>query len=171
LQLIIAYIQRQNEVSELTSWTVAVRGREIADPVLGDIELGLGKRIPMISRTRLISDPDSLGIITNPGDEQIGLTDEQLAQVKEKTEAGGQSINPTARSVREATEGLLLLYPVSRFSGHEKAPRQSRMKLYENPSDPGSKDVICFAISFPQSSKEQGIKGEYVIGTVDWRPV
>ena len=170
-QLIIAYIQHQNELGELTNWTIAVIGREKEDPVLGSIDLGIGQNIPMISRNRLVSDPDSLGIITNPGDEQIGLTQEQLERVAELRQSKGQAANPAARMARPPSEGLLLIYPVSRFSGHERPPKQSRRPMYDDVDDHRSKDVICFAISFPKSDREQGIKGEYVIGTVDWRPL
>jgi hypothetical protein len=170
-QPLIEYIQRQNELGELTSWTIAVRGRETQDPVLGSIDFGLERPIPMISRNRLASDPDSLGIITNPGDEEIGLSEEQLHQLAELQETTDQAVNPLSRLVRSPIEGLLLIYPVSRFSGHERPPRQSRRRMFENPSDPLNRDVICFAISFPKSDRAQVVRGEYVIGTVDWRPL
>jgi hypothetical protein len=170
-QPIIEYIQRQNELGELISWTIAIRGRETEDPVLGSIHFDLENPIPMISRNRLASDPDSLGIITNPGDEGIGLSEEQLHQLAEMQSATGQAVNPLSRLIRPPSEGLLLIYPVSRFSGHEHQPRQSRRRMFENPNDPMNLDVICFAISFPKSDRAQVIRGEYVIGTVDWRPL
>jgi hypothetical protein len=170
-QALISYIQRQNELGELTSWTIAVRGRETEDPVLRSIDLGLEHSIPTISRNRLVSDPDSLGIITNPGDEEICLNAEQLERVFELRQSTGQAANPLSRLVRTSNEGLLLLYPVSRFSGHERTPRQSRRQMYENPNDPLCRDVICFAISFPKSENAQVVRGEYVVGTVDWSPL
>jgi hypothetical protein len=39
LSLLRTYIERQNELGELTEWTVSVRGRESADRNLGDIDL------------------------------------------------------------------------------------------------------------------------------------
>lgn len=168
-QPIIEYIRRQNEMEELISWTIAVRGRENQDPVLGSINFGLEHPIPMISRNRLASDPDSLGIITNPGDEGIGLSEEQLHQLEDMHETTGEAINPLSRLIRSPSEGLLIIYPVSRFSGHERQPRQSRRRMFENPNDPLQKDVICYAISFPKSDRAQVVLGEYVIGTVDWR--
>lgn len=173
MQLLTAYIQRQNEIDELINWTIAVRGRETLETQLGEIDLSIGQSVPMISRNRLAGDQDSLGVITNPSDEKIGLTNEQLEQIIEIQQSSKQKIgtNPAARLVRPATDGLLLIYPISHFSGHERTPRQSRRSIYENPNNANCKDIICFAISFPQSEKEQGIRGEYVIGTVDWSPL
>ncbi|MBV6390969.1 MAG: hypothetical protein KPEEDBHJ_00173 [Anaerolineales bacterium] len=171
IQTLLSYIQRQNELGELISWTVVIRGREIEDPTLGSINFGLQNPIPMISRNRLASDPDSLGIITNPGDEEIGLTSEQLEQAAALQQSTGQAANPVSRLVRPATDGLLIIYPVSRFSGYERVPRQSRRRMYEDPNGSNSRDVICYAISFPKSDNAQVIRGEYVLGTVDWRPL
>ena len=77
-----------------------MRGRENQDPVLGSINFGLEHPIPMISRNRLASDPDSLGIITNPGDEGIGLSEEQLHQLEDMHETTGEAINPLSRLIR-----------------------------------------------------------------------
>lgn len=172
IPLIIEYIQRQNALGELLHWTIAVKGRQSLEPILGEIELGIKKPIPMIGRNRLAG-TDSLGVITNPDDEQTGLNEEQLEMAREIEQSSDKKIgtNPAARMVRPPTEGLLLIYPVSRFSGYERPPRQSRRPIYDNPDDPRCKNLICLAISFPKSEKDQGIKGEYVIGTVDWRPL
>lgn len=171
IQTLLSYIQRQNELGELISWTVVIRGRETEEPTLGSINFGLQNSIPMISRNRLASDPDSLGIITNPGDEEIGLTGEQLERASVLQQSTGQAANPVSRLVRPATDGLLIIYPVSRFSGYERQPRQSRRRMYDDPNGSNSRDVICYAISFPKSDSAQVIRGEYVLGTVDWRPL
>ncbi len=173
LHLIIAYIQKLIENNELTSWTVAIRGRITKEQILGEIDFGLDRLIPMISRTRLAGDSESLGVITNPGDEEIGLSDEKLKEARQIQEGSVKKIgsNPAARMVRPATDGLLLIYPVSLKSGYEKIPPKSRRPIYDNPDEPGNNNIICFAISFPVSKTDQGIKGEYVIGTVDWRPL
>jgi len=173
LHLLVAYIQKMVENNELISWTVSIRGRIIPDQILGTIDLGFENPFPMISRTRLSGDTESLGVITNPGDEEIGLSNEQLEQTRRIQNKDGKKIgaNPAARMVRSSTEGLLLIYPVSRYSGYENKLKKSRKPLYDDPDDGTSKDIICFAVSFPKSNTEQGIKGEYVIGTVDWRPL
>jgi hypothetical protein len=173
MPLVIEYIRRQNGYGELINWTVAIRGREKMDPKLGGMDLGIGHTIPMISRNRLASDTESLGIITNPGDELIGLTPEQRELVKEKQQNSNYSIaiNPAARNIRPPTDGLLLIYPVSRFSGYEAKPRKTRRPIYDEPDNPLCMDVICIALSFPRTENDSGIRGEYTIGTVDWRPV
>lgn len=170
--LVIDYIKRLNEFGELSNWTVAVRGRETVDPILKTIDFGIGQNIPMFSRTR-ISDLDSLGVITNPGDERVGLSPEQLEQAQ-RLQANPDNpigVNPAARMVRSATNGLLLIYPISRFSGHEGTPKQGRRPIYDNPEDPEIRDIIGLAISFPQTEHNQGIRGEYLVGTVDWNPL
>ena len=169
--LLLSYIEKQSELNELTTWTVAIRGRENEEPTLGSIDVGLKHMIPMISRNRLLSDPDSLGIITNPGDEEIGLNEEQLERSAQLQKSIGLTANPISRLVRPPTEGLLLIYPISRFSGHEKLPRKTRRRIYDNPNDPMNKDVICYAISFPKSDTAKIVQGQYVTGTVGWRPI
>ena len=73
LPLICAYIERQVAQGELVNWTVAVRGRETPDRRLGEANWGVsGGQIWQMSRTR-IRDTDSVGVITSPGDEAIGL--------------------------------------------------------------------------------------------------
>ncbi|MES0491811.1 MAG: Z1 domain-containing protein [Leptospirales bacterium] len=173
IELIIEYIERQNKVNELTDWTICTRGRNTPDSVLGEIDLGLGKMVPMISRNRQRSNPDSLGVITNPGDELIGLKQEQIDKAKEFQGRSDKriGINPVSRIFRAPTNGLLLIYPISKFSGHEKEPAASREKMYKNPDNPQCADIISLAISFPKSDKAKSIRGEYIVGTAGWRPL
>ena len=168
IPLIIDYIQHLNEFNELINWTVAIRGRESVDPILGKFNFSSNVNIPMISRTRLAGDPDSLGVITNPGDEKIGLTPEQLQRLNEsqQSEVRTIGINPAARLERSPHNGLLIIYPVSKYSGHERIPNLSRRPLFEEPRDPNCSDVVCLAISFPKTDRDQGIRGEYVVGSV-----
>jgi len=120
LPLLRAYIERQTELGELRDWTVAVKGRESMDRRLGDLDLGLtGGRIHQVSRTRLASDPNSLGVITSPGDEEEGLSAELLDRARTIQRSANLGANPAARRARPATEGLLLLYPISRHSGYD----------------------------------------------------
>lgn len=172
LPLICDYIERQRELGELQNWTVAVKGREAHEPLLRDIDLGIpDRRVNLIARTRLMGDPDSLGVITSPSDEQEGLSPEQIEQVKLIQERDHIGVNPAARQVRQATDGLLLIYPISRYSGRERQPAPSRRPLFDNADDNEARDVIGIAISFPSSDRAQVITGEYVLGSVDWRPV
>ena len=171
LPLIIDYMERQNGFNELLTWIVAIKGREKLDIKLGSIDLDLERPLSLISRTRLKSDEDSLGVITSPGDELVGLTKSQIQKAKEEATIRGIAINRASRFIRSPNEGLLLIYPISKYSGKFGSPGRNRQPLFEDSEDPRSKDIICLAISFPKANKDQGIKGEYVIGTVDWKPL
>jgi hypothetical protein len=164
------YIQRQREQGELVRWSVAVMGRSSYDARLGRPSWGVqGGDINMISRSRLRGDPDSLGVITSPGDEAVGLTREQREQVERQSRDNGIGINPTARDVRDPSEGLLLIYPISRHSGQELAPGAARRRLFDDPHDPLARDVVGIALSFPRSTNAQRVRG-YSVGTAGWRP-
>lgn len=177
LPLLCAYLERQIEQDELVRWTIAVKGRKRLDTTLGEAQWNVaGGRIAQIARTRLKSDPASLGVVTEPGDEEAGLSEELLERARALAQEEELGQNPAARLVRPATEGLLLLYPISRQSGHDlPADSQSRRRLFDNPDDQNARDLIAFALSFPPSSREPTIFGQgaldYVTGTVEWRPV
>jgi len=169
LPLICAYIERQVAQGELAQWTVAVRGRESRDRRLGEANWGVpGGQIYQLSRTR-IRDTDSVGVITSPGDEAIGLGPEALARMQEYMQQG-VSDNPAARRARPPQEGLILLYPISKHSGFDLEMGSIRRPLYANVEDPRARDLIGMAISFPQSAHPQQVEA-YLEGTVGWRPV
>jgi hypothetical protein len=172
LPLLSAYIERQVELGELQHWTIAVKGLQSLDRSLGDLDLGVaGGRIHQVSRTRLAGDLNSLGVLTSPGDEEEGLSTEELDRARSLQQSQNLGANPAARQARPATQGLLLLYPISRHSGRDLPEGASRRPLFENRNDPEARDVLGLAISFPHSDNAQTITGQYVVGTVGWRPV
>jgi hypothetical protein len=154
--LICSYIERLRDAGELVRWTVAVRGLQRADRVLGtaDWELPTGP-VSQISRSRL-GETDSLGVIVDPEDEAIGL---------ETTERG-----KNARMIRPNTEGLLLLYPISRFSGHDITSGVSRRAIYDEPGGPMARDLVGLALSLPRTGQYQRTE-EFMEGTVGRRVV
>jgi hypothetical protein len=171
LPLLRSYITHQNEQGELVTWTVAVRGRDKKQRVLGDtLDLGTERAVNMISRTRLISDADSIGVLTTPGDESVGLNADQLAQVAERQRELNIGENPAARLVRSPANGLLLLYPISRSSGSESEHERTRRRLFDDPEGPLSRNLVGIAVSFPKSQNAQPVSG-YLVGTAGWRPV
>jgi hypothetical protein len=89
----------------------------------------------------------------------------------EEKMAAGTTENPAARQSRPATEGLLLLYPISRFSGHDLDATSAREPLYENPDGPLARDLIGLAISFPKSEQPGAAVEAYMQGSVGWRAV
>lgn len=173
--LICAYIERLCTQGELTRWTVAVRGRESRDSALGSADWGLPTgSVAQISRSRL-GETESLGVITGSGDEAVALTPEQRAHAAElitAAQAAGKtkSENSAAREVRPATDGLLLLFPISRFSKGGSHEGGNRRPLFENPRSPLARDLVGLAISFPRSHQPQAVEA-YLQGTVEWRPV
>lgn len=172
--LIREYIQRQTEQDELILWTVTVRMRESPQQILGEVDWGVpGGRIWQISRTRL-GNTESLGVITNPGDEAIGLSPNDTERMNEFIQQG-QKIDKAARKVRSPQEGLLLLYPISKYSGHERnlnalANSSPRKVIYETPDGLQSSNLIGLAISFPESENPQPVEA-FLVGTAGWRPV
>jgi hypothetical protein len=170
LPLICAYIERQVERGELVRWTVAVRGRDTQDRKLGKADWGVpGGQIWQISRTRL-KVTESLGVITSPGDEAVGLSKEAKER-RDQHVKEGKSENRAARLARPPEEGLLLLYPISRNSGHDLDGSGPSRPLYADPRDPRARDLIGLAISFPQANQPELAVDAYLEGTVGWRPV
>ena len=170
-QLISSYIEKQLEKGELVNWTVAICGRESYNEKLGKADWGLDKiEINQISRTRLRNSDVSIGVITSPGDETIGLSEEDIMKVEEIAEEKGIAKNRAAREVRSPKEGLILIYPISKNSAPSKDKGNSRRVLYDNADDPNARDLIAIAISFPYSDQPQPVEA-YLEGSVSWRPV
>jgi len=175
LPLIRAYIERLRDAGELLTWTVAIRGRESHDASLGRTDWGLlGGEVAQISRSRL-GETDSLGVITSPGDEVVGLSPDLIAAAEAKVAAASlegktKSINTAAREGRPATSGLLLIYPISRYSGAELTLGTSRRPLFENPKGQFARDLVGLALSFPRSAQPQMVQA-YMEGTAGWRAV
>jgi len=85
-----------------------------------------------------------------------------LAEGKTKSE------NNAAREARPSTEGLLLLYPISRHSGYDSTQGGLRRRLFDNPDGPLARDLVGLAISFPQAAQPQQVEA-YLEGTARWR--
>jgi len=161
LSAITGYSRRRNEDGELSKWTVAIRHLHSPKSVLGIVDWGIGIDLNQMSRTRLMKTVNSLGVITNPGDEMIGLTEPLREKAAGKALNLGKNI--AARAVRPPSEGLLLLYPISKRSTPNKSKRGSRAPLFDNPDSSFAKDLIGVAISFPKSDREQ--PEEYISGS------
>jgi hypothetical protein len=169
----VRFIEDSIAKGELTSWTVAVCGRKTNDPKLGRVDWGVGGPINQISRSR-IKHTDSLGVITDPGDESIGLEKHQLKEFEKRwseLSAAGtrKSRSVVARELRDSAHGLLLLYPISRHSGHDSNPGDNRRALYPDSKGVLCRDLVGMAISFPRSAVPHAVE-TYATGTVPWRP-
>ncbi len=170
MPLICSYIENQQSVNELVRWTVSIRGREKKDEELGETSWRVdGRPIWQISRSR-IRNTYSLGVITSPGDEKTGLSEEALDRYNEIRLASKDiGENRAVRRARPAEEGLLLIYPISRNSQPEERYSSSRERLYEDPSSSDVRDLIGLAISFPFSAQPHPVQA-YLEGNVRWRP-
>lgn len=165
-QLIIPYIQRLNENGELVKWSVAICGRESPNEEMGVVDWGLNNtKINQISRSR-IKETNTVKAIVSPKDEMMGLSEEEIEKVKEYSKEEGVSMNKAAREIRSPSEGLILLYPISKYSKPDNEGG-IRRPLYSNPESPMAKNIIGVAISFPYSN--QILPNErYVVGSVPW---
>jgi hypothetical protein len=153
------YIERQNKLGELTTWHVALFGLGERDPHLGDLDLGLpgGRMVNTIKRTRQKRDSGSLGGLWDSTHYPWALTPEQ----KEDADAYYEATRPhirlhlAYRQFRPVEESLMVLYPISRFSGPTPGTKEAETQLpiYSDSSGLDSKpDVIGVAISFPMST-------------------
>lgn len=170
------YLQAQARQDELVEWIVAVPGLATPDNQLGVEPMLAVSGIPAnrISRTRLRNKPYDIGTLVNPatldgtlrsGDEEIGLTDEQLEAARTAAHADTDARGRFPRALRRersARQGLLLLYPISAES-RPRAGVQSRLPLFDDPHRDGL-TVVGLAIVFPSSDSAATI--EYVIGSV-----
>lgn len=172
-ELIAAWIEQQNVVGDVTHWSVLVRGRDKESEALGApswLPPGVGP-VWNVARTR-IGTSNSLGVITTPGDEAFGLTDEERLEMQRKLQTGEQSDeNRAARLSRNASRGLLIFYPISKFSGHDGSLLgKSRQPIYADPRSATAKDLIGLAVSLPKVNSERPAEA-YLEGTARWRPV
>lgn len=166
------YIERQVEHGELVEWVVAVMGQTRREQRLGEpLDLGVtGPDGPVlinpIERTR-IRNFKTLKAIASAPDQGVGLTKEQLDAAEART---GASLGERMRLVRDPREGLLLIYPISRYSGHGRefagGDESTRVPIFEN-AETGT-DVIGLAVVFPRSTS--AASREYVTGTVGSEP-
>lgn len=172
-ELIAVWIEQQNIDGDVTHWSVLVRGRDQESPGLGApswLPAGLGP-VWNIARSR-IGSSNSLGVITTPGDESFGLTQDERLEMQRKLQSGEQTDeNRAARLSRSSSRALLIFYPISKFSGHDGSTLgKSRRPIYENPRSITAKDLIGLAVSLPKVNRERPAEA-YLEGTARWRPV
>ncbi len=164
--LLIGFIRRQAEQGELVEWVIGVMGQERRDERLDTIDLGVEgvDEVNMIERTRL-RDSRSLGVITSPSHLGLGLSEEQ--RERGKTDSGAPS-GKKLREERDPSEGLLLIYPISRMSGwddDENVAVNDREPIHPDPTGArAAADIIGIALAMPPSATAATV--EYVVGSV-----
>ena len=167
IQDIIRYINQRKKDEELSTWTVAVSHLQKRDDHLGTADWGINKDINQISRTRLMKKMNSLGVITDPADENIGLSENQIEVARQQLEGHGGLVKDSAikRLARSPDEGLLVLYPISKYSKPD-SKKKNRAPIYEDPDNELAHDLIGFSIPFPLSPKSTSEK--YVHAIPGW---
>jgi hypothetical protein len=161
------YIERQAAHGELIEWVVALMGQTRVDARLGPpVDLGVrdGMLINPIERTR-VKNTNTLKAIASTADQEVGLTRDAIDEAKARLGSYGENL----RIMRDRSEGALLIYPISRLSGHGRATPASeneresdRVPIYV---DPGTgEDVLGVALVFPKS--DSAATREYVVGSV-----
>lgn len=162
-ELLRAYIRRLVEAGSLSDWTVALLSTPGGTPHnLAGHKIGLVKR----SHHPLITEVDEwfrIRRLVSPSDEMIGLDAEDVEEALRRTQEAwkkdpGRSGRQTPpedpsglmlRSVRPASNGLLLIYPLDTAETKTEIP------------------LIGFAISFPGSLPDE--KVAYRVNNVYWQ--
>lgn len=168
------YLQAQAGQDELVEWFVGMPGLTTQNNQLGaEPALSVrGRPFNRISRTRLRGKPYDIGTLVNPatrgappgsGDEEIGLSDDQLAAARDAADPNQRGSFPhELRRQRNLCEGLLLIYPISPNS-RPRGRTQNRFPLFDEPERDGL-TVIGVALVFPASDSAATI--EYVVGSI-----
>jgi hypothetical protein len=100
----------------------------------------------------------------------VGLTD-AARQEAHRSAVGAVSYPSALRRQRSPQEGLLLIYPISRFSEprHEASGgRSGKQRLFDDPSK--GRTVVGIVVSLPHSDSAAA-RGQYVVGSAGAAPV
>jgi hypothetical protein len=164
---IAQYIHLQLEHGELVRWRVLLCAARQAVKRLGTEKLGVvgAPDIPLLERSRKKLEPTSCGVITDKDDETHGLNPEQLQAGADAFETGEFPDRAHAiRAQRPSEEGLLLVYPISKYSQPRRSNNpnkpQMRMSLFDDPER--GVTVVGYALSFPYSRSPASV--EYISG-------
>ena len=163
---ILRYIARREEDGELTEWTVAAMQLQKLNENLGVADWTCGVCLNQISRTRRTPGANNLGVITDSSDEKSCLRDEWREKADRFMDEGSISDSQAVRKARPSTNGLLMLYPISKRSQPQPSSR-NRTPIYDDPDGPLARDLIGIALSFPYSPKDR--PEEYVHGNPGWK--
>lgn len=159
---IAEYILKQVPRGELTSWVVVIvsnHEREKTDQVsVAEYRVRCVKRSP----NRVAADKISIGVLTNPADEALDLSKEELDYARTLTKRplkpDALPSGPAIREARPPQRGLLLIYfPENPVKDDHGQPSKDSYGM------PGS-EVVGFAVSFPGSKNAEPI--EYVVNSV-----
>lgn len=159
---IFRYIKSRNKHGELTKWNVAVMMSLRRNDILGTADWGI--EVNQISRSRLCQKVNDLKSITSPGDEFRFLSPSEQKDADNLYKEQEIPKPLASRRVRSHEQGLIMLYPISK---HSVPKSNNRGDLFEDPTDPSARDLIGFAISFPESKVAR--TEQYIQGRPGWQ--
>jgi hypothetical protein len=179
--LIADFIDEMNKDGELTSWTVALIGKDGAAPE--DEAVIAGHKLAMLTRRKTVDHDDRYSIKTliSPRDQAIDLTKDQWEAAlelsketwrrdTERNEGKDPPSEPRGPAIRKVIgEGWAK-------SGVPATPQRGLLLLYLlDPKASGIPDlqeadpVVAFAISFPGSTSERRVSNAaYMANSVMW---
>ena len=162
-KLLARYIRARAADDELTDWTIALISNPSATKdVVGGHSVGLTTRAPHPNTP--LDERYVIRRVVSPLDEQLDFSEDEreraLRETQEawrispgrskRTEPPDVAAGPVIRSIRPATRGLLLLYPLDPAAADRA----------------GAKPIMGFAVSFPTSSHASAI--EYTVTNTYW---
>lgn len=179
------FLTKMIEIDQLKQWSVALlaEGDGVGEPHVFSSGVSVEKlamRTPDAPKNPDDPiDPDkfAIGVLTDPSDEGIDLDDDAWRQALALTRAAwrpdphrGRVSPPTIPSGKgirmtraklggSADRGLLLLYPLSPYTGKDKLPEKLIVPEWTKP-------IMAFAIAFPSS--DSGIQVEYEVNILYW---
>ena len=179
------FITKMIEIGQLKQWSVALlaEGDGVGEPYTFSGGISIQKfpmrtpDVPRNSEESVDSSKFAIGVLTDPSDEGIDLSDEAWREALALTLAAWKpdpargrvsppSI-PSGKGIRmartqlggSADRGLLLLYPLSPYAGKDNLPEKLIVPGWAKP-------IMAFAIAFPSSNS--AIRVEYEVNLLYW---
>lgn len=149
--LIVRYIERQNERNRLLEWNVALMGGEPAAEPADNFNFGHDLVVAKLRRSQLIDSPQEYADIKT-----LMSKEHRVIDLPEITQTEARRARETALMQMRGVDqpGLLALYPIEAQSAPDDQNRDSRKALN------AGADVIGAALVFPGTGGEAAV--EYV---------
>lgn len=166
----VDYIFAQTKKGNLINWTIALINNSTARPEDQHLFQGISDSVGLTDRTNIRNDMEDYEIakfnITDHRHELIDLTDDEIKEAKEQTEADStkaKSDNPLElpsrkriKGKRKSSNGLLLIYPLNPncqyiIDSNTKPKTIERRLINDFP-------IIGIAVSFPEIENDEKIK-------------
>lgn len=147
-RFLVEYIEAQQAKGELINWTVAVvAGKAPTTDTIAGMEVRRVTRRNTSSTPYVSGEDYEVGVLVNPADEAIGLTEKQFDSAKARTRADAAADKTVRR-------------PSGRALRRERSPQDGLLVLYRVDPGSGKADelVIGFAISFPQTDNAKKLR-------------